>query len=89
MGVAKKRGDMGNTGYNKDDWKAWRWCIRNDIAIAPKAKSENSWYVVIKQNGKLHESPETYSKTIIWQKIFEYCKYYYQKYRHEENKHTK
>jgi hypothetical protein len=82
-GSKNKKGivDMGVPGYNKKDWEAYHWCVRNNIAIAPKAKSVNEWYVVITNKDTTNQSPETYEKTVIWQKIFEYCKYYYEKYR--------
>jgi hypothetical protein len=72
--------------YNEKDWEAYRWCIRNNIAIGPKAKSNTRWYVTItKTDGQpTVQSPETYGKTIIWQKIFEYCKYYYEKNKHRK-----
>ena len=79
----KKRGgiDMGDVSYNEKDWEAFRWCIKNNIAIAPKAKSASAWHVTIRiGDGKTNASPETYGKTIIWQKCFEYCKYYYNKH---------
>ena len=81
MGFKKKSGqiDMGTTGYNKDDWEAWEWCIRNKIAIAPKAMSNTKWYVTITNQGRTNESPEAYEKTVIWKKIFEYCRYYFDK----------
>jgi len=81
-GSKSKRGiNMGITPMDDDLWEAYRWCVRNNIAIAPKAKSNTEWYVVITNNGKTNVSPEAYEKTIIWTKIFEYCKYYYDKHR--------
>jgi len=72
---------MGTTTMDPKLWKAYRWCVRNNIAISPKAKSTTAWYVDIKNKGKTHTSPETYGKTEIWEKIFEYCKFYYDKHR--------
>ena len=46
-----------------------------------KAKNKTEWYVDIINNGKTHTSPESFGKTEIWLKIFEYCKYYYDKHR--------
>jgi|TARA_B110001452_G_scaffold260894_1_gene258950 hypothetical protein len=82
-GSKAKKGkiNMGEPGHNEKDWKAYRWCVRNNIAIAPHAKSTTEWYVSIKNQDKTNISPEAYEKTIIWQKIFEYCKYYYDKHR--------
>lgn len=82
-GSKKKKGaiDMGRTGYDQKDWEAYRWCIRNKIWIAPKAKSNTEWWISITNKGRENISPEAYEKTIIWQKLFEYCRYYYEKYR--------
>jgi|TARA_R110000822_G_scaffold84302_5_gene197964 hypothetical protein len=85
-GSTKRKGavDMGNTGYDKNDWEAYRWCIRNNIAIGAKAKANNAWYINITNNGSTYTSPESYGKTIIWKKIFEYCRYYYEKNKHRK-----
>jgi hypothetical protein len=82
-GFKAKKGqvNMGTTTMDPKLWKAYRWCVRNNIAISPKAKSTTAWYVDIKNKGKTHTSPETYGKTEIWEKIFEYCKFYYDKHR--------
>ena len=72
---------MGEPGHDVNDWEAYRWCVRNQIAISPKAYSPTQWYIDIKNKDKTHTSPETYGKTEIWIKIFEYCKYYYDKHR--------
>ena len=79
--VKKGQVNMGTTPMNPKLWEAYRWCVRNNIAISPKAKSSTAWYVDIKNKGKTHTSPETYGKTEIWKKIFEYCKFYYDKHR--------
>jgi len=81
MGVKKKPCDMGKVPFDEDFWEAQRWCIRNDIAIAPQAKNDTAWYISIKNKGKVNVSPDAYGKTEIWTKIFEYCKYYYDKHR--------
>jgi len=82
-GFKKKKNkiDMGTAGLDAKDWEAYLWCSRNNIAISPRAKSMTEWYVDIKNKGRTHTSPEAYEKTIIWQKCFEYCKYYYDKHR--------
>ena len=82
-GFKAKKGqvNMGTTTMDPKLWEAYRWCVRNNIAISPKAKSPTTWYVDIKNKGKTHTSPETYGKTEIWEKIFEYCKFYYDKHR--------
>ena len=81
MGVKKKSCDMGKPPFKEDLWHAQRWCIREGIHIAPKAKNDTAWFVDIKNKGKVNTSPDTYGKTEIWVKIFEYYKYYYDKHR--------
>jgi hypothetical protein len=80
----KAKIDMGNPGYEVEDWNAYHWCINNNIYIAPYAKSYIKWYIDITNNGKTYRDPEAYGKTEIWIKIFEYCKYYYNK-RNKDN----
>ena len=84
--AVKKKGqiDMGKSSYKEEDWAAWRWCIRNEIMIAPKAKTSSDWYVTITNKGRTNESPLSYEKTVIWEKIFEYCRYYYEKHKHRK-----
>ena len=72
---------MGKVPFDEDLWEAQRWCIRNDIAIAPKSKNDTAWYITIKNKDRINTSPDTYGKTEIWTKIFEYCKYYYDQHR--------
>ena len=81
MGVKKKPCDMGKPPFKVDLWSAMYWCIKEGIHIAPKAKNDTAWYIVIKNKGKVNVSPNTFGKTEIWTKIFEYYKYYAQKYR--------
>ena len=80
--MAKKNAiDMGLISYDSYDWDARSWCLNNGITISPLAKSSNSWFIVITNKGKIATSPEHYGKTIIWQKIFTYYKYYYEQYK--------
>lgn len=81
-GTKSKGGiDMGSPGYNEDDWEAYRWCVRNNIAIGPKAYTEKTWKIDIINEGRTNTSPGTFGKNEIWQEIFKYCKYYYDKHR--------
>tara|TARA_R110000803_G_scaffold139627_2_gene206280 strand:+ start:3277 stop:3528 length:252 start_codon:yes stop_codon:yes gene_type:complete len=73
--------NMGDSGVDIEDWVAYRWCIKNNIYIAAMANTSIKWHVDITNNGKTHRDPEVYGKTDIWIKIFEYCKYYYNKHK--------
>ena len=72
---------MGKSPLKESLWEAQRWCIKEGIHIAPRAKNDTAWYVVIKNKDKVNATPDTFGKTEIWLKIFEYYKYYYDKYR--------
>ena len=61
------------------DYKYYRWCINNNIVIMPVGELTSSWHIRITINGKTHKSPERYGENI-WDKIFEFYKYYYEKY---------
>jgi len=78
--MAKKKNiDMGSRRFTYADHNAYLWCIRNRILISPLAKSNVRWYIEITINGKITKDPNDYGKTEIWDKIFEYYKYYYKK----------
>jgi hypothetical protein len=78
MGVKKK-----STGYkySPEDFKAYHWCVNNGIYISQFCK-ENfiSWHIDIEINKKINRSPQVFDPRELWEKIFEYYKYYYNKY---------
>jgi len=80
-GNKKKNVNMGSAPYKEELWIPYRWCVRNNIAIAANAKNNSAWHIDITQNGKTTTSPESFGKNEIWQKIFEYSQYYYDKYK--------
>ena len=73
-----KKINMGNYNATDHELKAYAWCIRNKIYIAPKAINDAKWSIVITNKGKTHEDPSHYIKDLIWEKIYEYYKYYYE-----------
>lgn len=84
-GSKNKKITMGAAPFDDESWEAYRWAINNDILISPKAVTEAKWYIVIENKGKINLSPEPYGKTEIWTKIFEYYKFYFNKYgKHRE-----
>ena len=76
----KSAWSMGRYEATDEDWEAMRWCINNGITIAPFAKEPGSWYIDITINGKTNRSPHIYIRDMIWEKIYEYYRYYYEKY---------
>jgi len=75
--------DMGNYLPDEQEEKARFWCLKNNIYISPIAIKEATWTIVIENKGNKNTDPKTYNKNHIWQKVYEYYKYYYNKY---ENK---
>ena len=75
---------MGTYTNTETQGEAWRWCVKNNIKIVPKPAQRGNpeeWNVLIDINNKQNLSPESYGPGEIWQKLYEYCEYYYDKYR--------
>ena len=75
-----KKVNMGTYNATEHDLKAYRWCVRNKIYIAPKAITEARWSITIENNGRTYEDPNHYIKGLIWEKTYEYYRYYYEKH---------
>ena len=63
-----------------EEYEAYRWCINNGIVIWPEVKIGPEWKIEIKINNTIHKSPESYGPVEVWKKMYEYYKYYYNKY---------
>ena len=64
--------------------KSYNWCISNNIIIGPIplwGEYYGSWSVQITMNGKTNTDPAKYEKASIMHKVYEYCDYYYNKYK--------
>jgi hypothetical protein len=87
MPKLKKQNIMGKYIPTNKELDAAEWCIKNNIHISPLKKNykDQLWYIDIIINGKSSKSPETFGPSIIWQKLYEYASYYYNKYRNENN----
>lgn len=74
---------MGNYKATQLDNIIRLWCHRNGIKLTPvqEGYGKRSWKIEVSINGKKSLSPEAYSHLNIWSKIFEYRKYYYDKYK--------
>ena len=81
MGVRKI--NMGQYQPTAQDFKHMRWCINNEIKISPTAFSTYEWYIDIHIKNRKNRSPQVYTKKNLWEQIFNYYKYYYEKH---ENK---
>jgi|TARA_R100000781_G_scaffold591_1_gene1048 hypothetical protein len=78
-----KKNKMGYYMPTTEETIAYRWCINNGIYISPFANGEGAWYIDIKLNNKVSRSPDTYGGVTIWIKLYEFYKYYYNKYAHK------
>ena len=78
----KKDNPMGDYLPSDDEKLAMRECIDQRIVkISPKGtKSGDAWHIDIWLNNKWNTSPETYGPGEIWEKIYEFYRYYYEKY---------
>ena len=59
------------------------WCLNKNISvgISPDWKDDlNRWKIDININSKIHEDPNRYDNEVVYNKVNEYYKYYYDKY---------
>jgi len=70
--------------YTKQDIKHVDWCVRKNIKIAviPNWDGRNDeWKIELNINKKIHTDPKVYKDKEALIKMYEYYKYYYDKYR--------
>ena len=69
--------------WDVDEMKIIGWCLNNNIGvgISPDWKDDmNRWQIDININGKIHTDPNRYENEVVYNKVNEYYKYYYDKY---------
>jgi len=69
--------------WTRQQMKIIGWCLNKKIgvSISPDWKdSLNRWKIDININGKMHEDPNRYNNEVVYNKVNEYYKYYYDKY---------
>ena len=68
--------------YTDDNMKHVAWCMNNSIVVgfSPIWDSEDDWNIDIKINNKSSVDPNTYTGEEVMAKVYEYYKYYYDKY---------
>jgi len=69
--------------YTPENIKHIAWCIKKGIKIAviPNWKgSYDEWKIELNINKKIHLDPEVYKADEAHVKMYEYAKYYYDKY---------
>jgi len=74
---------MGNYKATYQNYTQMVWCHKNAIYITPVEVGfrKRRWYIEISIGGKVNKSPEEYAHTSIWNQIFKYRNYYYEKYK--------
>ena len=83
---SNKKSSMGLYSPTELETKASYWCINNNICICPRQIKwgESRWVIDIEKgvypNRKLIGTSEPFGPVTIWEKVFEYKIYYYNKY---------
>ena len=70
--------------WTPEEMKAVGWCLSNNISISciPNWKEKGiNWFIDIKINKNVHRDPTTYEDEEVFNKIYEYYKYYYDKHK--------
>jgi hypothetical protein len=87
---SKKKGPSRSPGflpYTKDNTKHFGWCLENkiNICVIPNWKTTHFWNVEITINNKVVLDPVDYEPKEALKKMYEYYKYYYEKYNKDED----
>ena len=70
--------------YTNQDIKRIIWCIKKGIKIAVIPNWDGGsaeWRIELNINKKIHLDPKVYKDKEALAKMYEYAKYYYEKYR--------
>ena len=87
MGVKVQHGKFPTHHRHDDELKSWNWCLGNSILIGPFPGWKDDWgkwFIEIKINGKRSVDPAEYTYENVMHKVYEYCDYYYNKYKKDE-----
>ena len=72
-----------NKNWSEKEMKIIGWCLNKNISIAisPDWKDGlNRWQIDISINNNTHADPNRYESDVVYDKVNEYYKYYYDKY---------
>jgi len=74
--------------YTKQDMKHVGWCTNKGIKIAviPNWETNGEWQVELNIKKNIHLDPAKYQVAEAYKKMYEYYKYYYDKYKLNTNK---
>ena len=72
----------GTYSYTEAQIKHVRWCMKNGISVSmnPDWKTPDGWYIEIKMKDSIHIVAKSYLAEEAFEKLYEYYKYYYNKY---------
>ena len=82
----KKKKDVNlYQGYTQEDMKRVGWCLSKNIEVSV-SPGTTKWKVEIRMNkGKWNEDPGAYEHEDAMKKMYEYYKYYYDKYNKQQS----
>ena len=69
--------------WNVSEMKIIGWCLNSNIkvGISPDWKNDmTKWKIDIVVNNKKHTDPSSYDDEVVYNKVNEYYKYYYDKH---------
>ena len=69
--------------WSNEEMEIIGWCLNNNIkvGISPDWKGGlNNWNIEIRVNNNSHVDPNVYSDDVVYNKVNEYYKYYYDKH---------
>ena len=78
----KNQYPMGDYTPSLQEREAMVWCINNSIRMWPVPAGDNTWKVEIQlsRGAAANKSPESYGPGEIWERIYNWYEYYYNKY---------
>ena len=69
--------------WTPEEMKIIGWCLNKNIKVGISPDWEdglNRWKIDININNKTHQDPNRYNNEVVYNKVNEYYKYYYDKY---------
>ena len=71
-----------------EELNSYKWCFRNNIQVGifPGWSTDfGVWFIEIRINGNKSIDPARYNYDNVMNKVYEYCDYYYNKYKPKDN----
>ena len=82
--VKSKGKSPGKRTWTNKEMEIVGWCLTNNINISCSPDFDqcgHDWVIDIKIKNNIHRDPKIYEQEVVLNKIYEYYKYYYDKYR--------